>query len=93
LIPETDISSYFVPQIRINLLKLRDLSPNYRTFAVRHAFTNLTLDYLIRGVGNINDHNDRLISADFSVAANLFYGGKINKEGIDAIEKKINQMS
>jgi hypothetical protein len=30
---------------------------------------------------------------DFSVAANPFYSGKINKEGIDGIEKNINQMS
>jgi len=42
LIAEAGISTYGVPQIRINPMQLKDLSPNARGFAVGHIFTNLT---------------------------------------------------
>ena len=93
LIAEADISTYGVPQIRINPMQLKELSPNARAFAVGYACSNLTLGHLVRSVDNIYDHYDRVGNADCSVAAKLFYSGQVNKEGIDAIEEEINQMS
>ena len=53
-------------------IQLRDLSPNAGTFAiVGHAYANLILGNLIRGVGNIYDHNDRVRNSDCSVASNF----------------------
>jgi hypothetical protein len=93
LIAEAGISTYGVPQIRINPMQLKGLSPNARAFAVGHVCANLTLGHLVNAVENIYDHYDRVGNADCSVAAKLFYSGQINKEGVDAIEKEINQMS
>jgi hypothetical protein len=93
LIAEAGISNYGVPQIRINPMQLKDLSPNARVFAVGHVCANLTLGHLVKAVDNIYDHYDRVRNADCSVAAKLFYSGQVNKEGIDAIENEINQMS
>jgi hypothetical protein len=42
LIAEAGISTYGVPQIRINLMQFKDLSLNARGFAVGHIFKNLT---------------------------------------------------
>ena len=42
LIAKAGISTYGVPQIRINPMQLKDLSPNAKGFAVGHIFTNLT---------------------------------------------------
>ena len=41
LIAEAGISTYGVPQIRINPMQLKDLSPNAKGFAVGYVFTNL----------------------------------------------------
>ena len=93
LIAEADISTYGVPQIRINPMQLKGLSPNARVFAVGHVCANLTLGHLVKSVENIYDHFDRVGNADCSVAAKLFYSGQVNKEGIDAIEEEINKMN
>ena len=93
LIAEADISTYGVSQIRINPMQLKDLSPNARAFAIGHVCANHTLGHLVRPVENIYHHYDRVGNADCSVAAKLFYSGQITKEGIDAIEEEINQMS
>ena len=42
LIAEAGISTYGVPQIRINPMQLKDLSPNASGFAVGNICTNLT---------------------------------------------------
>jgi hypothetical protein len=93
LIAEAGISTYGVPQIRINPMQLKDLSPNARIFAIGHVCANLTLGHLVRAVENIYDHYDRVGNADCSAAAKLFYSGQVNKKGIDAIEEEINKMS
>lgn len=93
LIAEANISTYGVPQIRVNPMQLKDLSPNARAFAVGHVCANLTLGHLVKAVDNIYDHFDRVGNADCSAAAKLFYSGQVNKEGVDAIEKEINQMN
>ena len=93
LIAEAGISTYGVPQIRINPMQLKDLSPNAKGFAVGHIFTNLTQGHLVRAVDNIYDHYDRVGNADCSVEAKLFYSDEVNKKGIYAIEEEINQMS
>ena len=41
LIAEAGISTYGVPQIRINPMQLKELSPNARGFTVGYVFTNL----------------------------------------------------
>ena len=41
LIAKAAISTYGVPQIRINPMQLKDLSPNARGFTVGYVFTNL----------------------------------------------------
>ena len=93
LIAEAAISTYDVPQIRINPMQLKGLSPNARAFAVCHVCANLTLGHLVRAVDNIYDHYDKVGKADYSVVAKFFYSGQVNKKAIDAIEEEINQMS
>ena len=93
LIAEAAISTYGVPQIRINPMQLKGISPNARAFAVCHVCANLTLGHLVRAVDNIYDHYDKTGKADYSVLAKFFYSGQVNKKAIDAIEEEINQMS
>ena len=71
LIAEAGISTYGVPQIRINPMQLKDLSPNARAFAVGHVCANLTLGHLVRTVDNIYDHYDKVRNDDSSVVAKL----------------------
>ena len=71
LIAEAGISTYGVPQFRINPIQLKGLSPNARAFAVCHVCANLTLDHLVRTVYNIYDHYDKVRNADSSVVAKL----------------------
>ena len=69
---EAGISTYGVPQIRINPMQLKGLSPNAKAFAVCLYCANLTLGHLVRVVDNIYDHCDRVGNADCLVAAKLF---------------------
>ena len=69
---EAGISTYGVPQIRINPMQLKGLSPNAKAFAVCLYCANLTLGHLVRVVDNIYDHYDRVGNADCLVAAKLF---------------------
>ena len=71
LIAKAGISTYGVPQFRINPIQLKGLSPNARAFAVCHVCANLTLGHLVRTVYNIYDHYDKVRNADSSVVAKL----------------------
>ncbi|MBC8283412.1 MAG: hypothetical protein H8E32_06320 [Nitrospinae bacterium] len=90
---EAGISTLGVPHIRVNPAQLKDLSPNTRAFAVNHVCANLTLGHLVRGVDNIYDHFERVGNADCWAATKLFYGGIVDKDGVDAIEAEINEMN
>ena len=90
---EADISTLGTPQIRVNAAQLKKLSPNTRAFAVNHVCENLTLGHLVRSVDNIYDHYDRVGNADCWAAGKLFYGGIVDKGGVDAIEAEINQLT
>ncbi len=90
---EADISADGLSHIRINPAQLKDLSPHSRAFAINHVCASLTLGHLVKGVDNIYDHYDRVGNADCWAAAHLFYSGVIDKEGVDAIEEEINQLS
>ncbi len=90
---EAGISTFGVPQIRVNPTQLKELSPKTRAFAINHVCANLVLGHLVRSVDNIYDHYDRVGNADCWAAGKLFYGDIIDKDGVDAIEAEINQLN
>jgi len=90
---EAGISTLGAPQIRVNPAQLKDLSKNTRAFAINHVCANHTLGHLVRGVEDIYDHYDRVGNADCWAAAKLFYAGIVDKDGVDAIEEEINQLT
>ena len=69
---EAGISTYGVPQIRINPMQLKGLSPNAKAFAVCLYCANLTLGHLVRAVDNVYDHYDKVENVDCSVVAKMF---------------------
>ena len=72
LIAKAGISTYGVPQFRINPIQLKGLSPNARAFAVCHVCANLTLGHLVRAVDNVYDNYDKVENVDCSVVAKMF---------------------
>tara|TARA_B100001123_G_C15106493_1_gene945690 strand:- start:408 stop:905 length:498 start_codon:yes stop_codon:yes gene_type:complete len=92
-IAEADISTFGMPRIWINPGKLKGLSPQTRAFAINHVCANHTLGHLLIGANNIYDHYDRVGNADCWAAAKLFYGGIVDKDGVDAIETEINELN
>lgn len=92
-IAEAGISTLGTPQIRVNPAQLKDLSLNTRSFAINHVCANHTLGHLINGVEDIYHHYDRVGNADCWAAAKLFYAGIVDKDGVDAIEEEINQLT
>ena len=69
---EAGISTYGVPQIRINPMQLKGLSPNAKAFAVCLYCANLTLGHLVRAVDNVYDNYDKVENVDCSVVAKMF---------------------
>ena len=90
---EAGIATLGTPQIRVNPAQLKDLSPNARAFAVNHVCANHTLGHLVKGADDVYHHYDRVGNADCWAAAKLFYAGVVDKDGVDAIEKEINQLN
>jgi len=79
--------------IRINSGQLSDLSGNARSFAVNFSCGSLVLGHLVKGAQDIYDHYDQVGNADCWAAAKLFYSGRIDKEGVVALEEEINQLT
>ena len=79
--------------IRINAGQISDLSANARSFAVNFSCASLTLGHLVKGAEDINDHYNQVGNADCWAAAKLFYNGRIDKEGVTALEEEINQLN
>ncbi len=90
---EAGISPLGIPQIRVNPEQLKDLSPNTRAFAINHVCANHTLGHLVRGVEGIYNHYERVGNADCWAVVKLFYAGIVDKDGVNAIEEEINQLS
>ena len=78
--------------IRINSGQLSDLSGNVRSFAVNFSCASLVLGHLVKGAENIYDYYDQVGNADCWAVENFFYGGRIDKEGVVALEEEINQL-
>ena len=79
--------------IRINSGQLNDLSGNVRSFAVNFSCASLVLGHLVKGAENIYDYYDQVENADCWAVGKLFYGGRIDKEGVVALEEEINQLN
>ena len=79
--------------IRINSGQLNDLSGNVRSFAVNFSCASLVLGHLVKGAENIYDYYDQVGNADCWAVENFFFGGRIDKEGVVALEEEINQLN
>ena len=79
--------------IRINSGQLNDLSGNVRSFAVNFSCASLVLGHLVKGAENIYDYYDQVENADCWPLGKIFYGGRIDKEGVVALEEEINQLN
>ncbi|MBC8288316.1 MAG: hypothetical protein H8E42_12645 [Nitrospinae bacterium] len=79
--------------IRINLGQLNELSNNARSFAVNFSCGRLVLGHLVKGAEDIYDHYDQVGNADCWAAGKLFYSGRIDKNGVTALEEEINQLN
>jgi hypothetical protein len=79
--------------IRINPGQLSDLSGNARLFAASHSCATLVLGHLNKGAENIYEYFDQVENADCWAAGKLFYGGLVDKAGVDALEEEINQLT
>ena len=90
---EAGISTLGTPQIHVNPAQLKNLSPNARAFALNHVCGNHTLGHLVNDAEDIYHHYERVGNADCWAAAKLFYAGLVDKEGVDAIEEEVNQLS
>lgn len=79
--------------IRINSGQLSDLSGNARSYAVNFSCASLVLGHLNKGAESIYDYYDQVENADCWAVGKLFYGGQIDKGGVAALEKEINQLT
>ena len=79
--------------IRINVGQLKDLSSNARAFAANFSCASLVLGHLVKGAEDIYDHYSQVENADCWAVGKLFYNGRVDKNGVGALEEEINQLN
>ena len=79
--------------IRINADQLKDLSANARSFAANFSCASLVLGHLVKGAEDIYEHFSQVGNADCWAAGKLFYNGRVDKNGVMALEEEINQLN
>lgn len=79
--------------IRINARQLSGLSENARLFALNYSCARLTLGHLVKGAEDVYQHFDQVGNADCWAASKLFYSGRINLKGVEALEEEINGLN